>query len=288
MYESKYYETLKNNIVKCLICPHECEITDGSTGICNSRYNDSGKLYSINYGLATALNIDPIEKKPLNNFHPGSWILSLGSFGCNFKCGFCQNYHISQTNNKSTPDTINITPDDVVNKALKNKNNIGIAYTYNEPAVWFEYMLDTAKMIRENNLLNVVVSNGYINPQPLEELLTVTDAFNIDLKAFDNEFYKNYTSAGIEPILNNLKTISNKKIHLEITNLIIPGLNDNKNIFRKMVSWISDELGPETPLHINRYFPVYKFSIPQTPVNTLLELKSIAEEKLRFVYCGNI
>ncbi len=286
MYEAKYYTLIDNNKVRCNLCPHSCILKQKERGKCNVRINISGKLYSENYGKAIGLHSEPIEKKPLYHFYPGKQIYSIGSVGCNFSCQFCQNHHISHP---PFPEDIAYADIDYIIKAVSKIRNIcGISYTFNEPFVWFEYMFDIAKKAKINNLSNAVVTNGYINPDPLNKLLEVTDGFNVDLKSFDNSFYQKYTGAELKPVQNTLKYIVKKNIHLEIANLIIPGLNDDKNIFKKMIDWINAELGKDIPLHINRYFPGYKMNIEPTPVETIIELRQIALEKLNFVYCGNI
>lgn len=289
MQEARFYTLQEdNNKVKCQLCPHVCIIGENTRGKCGVRINKSGKLYSENYGKAIGLHSEPVEKKPLYNFHPGRQILSLGTYGCNLDCSFCQNYHISKPLYYTEIATNNVSVDEVINKVIASANSCGISYTFNEPTVWYEYMMDIAGKVKEKGYANAVVSNGYINPKPLEKLLDVIDGFNIDLKSFTDEFYRKYTGSTLAPVKNTLKTIARNNIHLEITNLVIPGLNDDPKTFKEMTKWISGELGKDTPLHINRYFPSYKMNIEQTPLETITVLREIALENLHFVYCGNV
>ncbi len=288
MYEAVYYQSISDGSVICGLCPHNCRISKGKSGICKVRSNYDGKLIADNYGKLSSIQLDPIEKKPLYHFFPGKKILSIGSVGCNLKCSFCQNCEISQSGISDFPHIKTYKPEEVVKMALSEKQNIGLAYTYNEPSVFYEFMLDTSKLIRAAGLKNVVVTNGFINSDPLVELLEYADAFNVDLKAFDSDFYKKQTKSDLEPVLEALKLINNSKKHLEITCLVVPGLNDDENKFRQMMLWISKELGNSTVLHLSRYFPRYKLSIESTPVETLLSLAKIAHEYLSFVYLGNV
>jgi len=274
--------------IKCQLCPQACLVKEGETGVCKVRKNIEGELYSENYGKITSMNFDPIEKKPLYHFYPGSIIFSIGTAGCNLNCDFCQNAEISQSGMADFPFLKNYTPEDTVKLALQNKSNIGLAYTYNEPSIWYEFVLDTCQIAKENMLLNVLVTNGYINKNPLKELLPLMDAFNVDLKAFTEDFYRKYTSSSLIPVLNAIKQIHESGKHLEITNLIIPGLNDDPVIFEQMVKWIAGETGKETPLHLSRYFPMNRMKITPTPEKTMLSLFEIAQKYLSFVYLGNI
>ena len=285
--EARYYKQIGNE-VQCALCPHECRIKSGNTGICKVRRNNEGRLITENYSKLSAIHLDPIEKKPLYHFHPGKFILSIGSMGCNMHCSCCQNWQISQSPADGFPFGDLYKPEQIASLALSHRNNIGIAYTYNEPVVWFEYMLDTAVLIKQNGMKNVVVSNGYINAEPLNELLNYTDAFNIDLKAFSGKFYRSITGAKLEPVLTALQMISKAKKHLEITCLIIPSLNDDPMDFKEMVSWIAGKLGSHTVLHLSRYHPAYKMEEDSTPSLTLEKLYAIAAKKLNYVYVGNI
>lgn len=284
---SKYFLKTKRK-VQCLLCPHMCQIHEGKYGICGVRANLGGKIKTRNYGVISGIAIDPIEKKPLYHFFPGSRILSVGSWGCNFKCNFCQNWQISQNSENNVQSGKEMLPPEIVNKALEIEDNIGVAFTYNEPIVWYEFMLDTARLVKEKGLYNVMVSNGYINEDPLIELLNYIDAFNIDLKAFSDSFYKEMTKGGLKYVLDAIKTIKAHKKHIELTNLIIPGKNDNTEQFILMVEWIANELGDETVLHISRYFPRYKQVILPANIEKLNELYHIAKRYLKYVYIGNV
>lgn len=277
--------------VQCIICPHQCILQEGQAGVCGVRQNVGGKITNRAHGLISALNFDPIEKKPLYHFYPGFEILSMGSYGCNLKCNFCQNWkitidvhadNIKQQSGKMYP------MDEIVALARSRKNNIGIAFTYNEPIVGFEYVLEVAAKIKKAGLKTVMVSNGYINTEPLEILLGKIDAFNIDIKAFAENFYHEITGGSLEPVLKTIKTIHNYKRHLELTYLVIPNKNDTVENFKEMVQWIYHELDENVVLHLSRYFPRYKQTQPTTPEHKLEEFYHIAKEKLKYVYIGNI
>ena len=282
MKEALYYEKIHGKRVHCHLCPYECLIPPDGKGACGVRQNVDGILYSLIYGKTTGLALDPIEKKPLYRFFPGEHILSLGTRGCNLHCDFCQNWHISQDANGPME---NITSEEVVERA-KLLRSFGIAYTYNEPFIWYEFVLDTAKLARQNGLKNVLVTNGFVNCGPLEEMLPYIDAMNIDLKAFDEDFYVKVCKGMLKPVLDVIK-ISAEACHVELTNLIIPTLNDSEGSVRKMVDWIYSNLGPEVPLHLSRYFPCYNMDIEITPMETLKRAERIAKEKLKYVYIGN-
>lgn len=288
MRKSDYYTKRSDKSVVCTLCPHKCHIQLNNKGKCGVRINSNGHLISDSYGLVSALNKDPIEKKPLYHFFPGSTILSMGSFGCNLKCNFCQNHSISQITHKTQlRSVLQFSPDKIALEAKNLDNNIGLAFTYNEPIVWFEYMLDTASRIKDIGLKTVMVSNAYINSEPLEKLLPYIDAYNIDLKSFDNNFYKQQTGGSLKPVLETLKKISSAGKHLEITMLLIPGLNDDRNIFLRMIDWICDNCGDNTVLHLSKYFPNYRSDIPHTPDNKLIEFYNMAKKKLYYTYLGN-
>ncbi|RLD35887.1 MAG: AmmeMemoRadiSam system radical SAM enzyme [Bacteroidetes bacterium] len=288
LYQAAYYEKKANSKVRCQLCPHNCLISPGETGICLVRKNNKGTLYAENYGMLSANHFDPIEKKPLYHFHPGKGILSIGTYGCNLKCEFCQNSGISQTGIQYPGLFKQTKPQEIVDKALEITGNIGIAYTYNEPIIWFEYVKDVSKIAKKASLKNVMVSNGYINAIPRKEIIELTDAFNIDLKAFTKDFYKNHTSSFIEPVKASIKDIYKAGKHLEITNLIIPTLNDDPVIFEKMIEWIARETSEETVLHLSRYFPHFKVSLPPTEIEKLSEFYQIAKKYLKYVYLGNV
>lgn len=287
--EAKFYIQTDNNKVKCELCPHNCEISDGNYGICNVRENEKGKLITRNYGVVSSMGFDPIEKKPLYHFYPGSEILSVGSLGCNLKCKFCQNWQISQCNVENFEREFRYySPQKILELTKSKKNNVGIAYTYNEPTIFYEFMLDTAILAKESGLNNVMVSNGFINKTPLKELLNYIDAFNIDLKAFSEDFYKGFTKSRLEPVKDTLLEISKAGKHLEITNLVIPTLNDDEVEFENMIKWIADNLGKDVVLHISRYYPSFQLDIEATSVEKMLKFNEIANRYLNYVYLGNL
>ncbi|MEW6606700.1 MAG: AmmeMemoRadiSam system radical SAM enzyme [bacterium] len=284
MKQALYYEKLENNKVKCLLCPKMCIMGQGKAGFCRVRINLEGTLYSKIYEECSAISMDPIEKKPLYHFYPGSEILSLGTVGCNFACDFCQNWHISQNIDAKTQK---LNPHQAVILA-KEEKSIGISYTYTEPFIWFEYVLETAKLAKEQGLTNVLVTNGSVNPEPLLELLPYIDALNIDIKSFEPKFYTKYSKGELSPVLNTAKLSREKGKLVEVTNLIIPTLNDNEEILQELVNWIANELGDDTPTHFSKYYPQYKMTLPPTPVSTLKKAYEIAILKLKYVYLGNI
>jgi pyruvate formate lyase activating enzyme len=274
-----------NEKLECQVCPHFCKIATGQTGICRVRKNTGDKIELITYNVLSGYSVDPVEKKPLYHFFPGRNILSIGSYGCNLRCDFCQNYHISQNIPKSIiPD---VTINRLIKDALSTENNIGIAFTYNEPIIWFEYVRDVARVARKEGLNTVMVSNGYVNSEVLNEIIKFTDAFNIDLKAFNNNFYKSLTGAELEPVKESLKQIAASGKHLEVTTLIIPGQNDDEKEMRLQAKWMAEELGEDIPLHLSKYFPTYKRNSPPTQDESLKKLFDIASENLNYVYMGN-
>jgi pyruvate formate lyase activating enzyme len=282
-----FYQALEHYNLRCTLCPHLCMLAPGQYGECGVRYNEGGELLSMTYGRISAMHVDPIEKKPLYHYFPGSVILSVGSMGCNLHCSFCQNHQISQQgfDNRQTKF---LEPEELLDIALREEENIGLAFTYNEPLMSYEYLMEVGGMAKEQGLKNVMVSNGYINPQPLERLLDVVDCFNIDLKSFSEDFYRRFTGASLAHVLRTLEAIRRSGRHLEITFLVIPGQNDDEEGFRIMLQWIVDTLGKESILHISRYFPQYKLDFPPTPIDKLTDLYAIAKEKLDFVYLGNV
>ncbi len=288
MKEALYYTKLSEKKVQCTLCPHRCIIRDGARGICKVRKNIEGTLYSESYGLFSAIHLDPIEKKPLYHFYPGKMILSLGSVGCNLSCIFCQNCEISQATVDQYPELQMAEPEKLAMIARKQPGNLGLAYTYNEPAISFEIIRETAELIKNQGQKNIMITNGFIESDPLSELLLCIDAFNVDLKGFSEVFYRRYTRSRLLPVLQTLKQIRKAGAHLEITNLIIPGANDDENQFRSMVEWIEGELGRDTVLHLSRYFPRYKMNAPPTPSSTITRLFDLARIRLDFVYVGNI
>jgi len=287
MKEASFYTSISRNRTACALCPHNCIITEGQRGICGVRINKKGVLFTEVYGRPVSINSDPIEKKPLYHFYPGHQILSIGTLGCNLKCNFCQNCEISQASGADQSFTPKKSLDEILLLVEEKQKNIGLAYTYNEPIIFYEYMTDLAINVHKKGLKNVMVSNGFINQEPLFHLLNLIDAFNIDLKSFENEFYKKYTHSNIEPVLNSIKTIFNSGKHLELTFLVIPGLNDNQEVFDEMTDWIVKETSNKTVLHISRYFPRYQMHLPPTPFKTMEALYHRARKKLDFVYVGN-
>lgn len=288
MHEALFYTKLENQTLRCDLCPWYCRLKPGQTGNCKVRENIGGKLVTHVYNKIAALGIDPIEKKPLYHFHPGKNILSIGEVGCNLHCTFCQNHRISQSFATEFAGFHETTARELVQKAKKIPENIGIAYTYNEPFTFFEFMFKTAQQVHDNGMKNVVVSNGYINPEPLKQLLPFIDAFNIDLKAFNDDFYRQQTKGKLAPVLQTLKNIAESRKHLEITMLVIPGLNDDETEFKNMTRWIATELGNDVPLHLSRYFPQHEMHQPPTPLKTLESLFDLAKKHLHHVYLGNV
>lgn len=282
--EAMFYKKNSNNNVTCELCPHECQISNGNMGICRVRKNIDGKLLAASYGQVSSLALDPIEKKPLYNFYPGNMILSLGSFGCNLSCLFCQNSLISMGN----PDTQFFSADTIayMAKECKKDGNIGVAYTYNEPLIAYEYILDCAKAVHELGMKNVLVTNGFIQEEPLSKLLPYIDSMNIDLKSFNDEFYINICGAKLENILNTIK-MAEQHCHIEITTLIITGENDSIDEIEEISKFISS-INKEIPFHISRFFPMHKMqNKAATPVETIYSLANIARKRLEYVYTGN-
>ena len=272
--------------VICELCPHHCALEEGKTGICHTRKNVQGTIICENYGRVTSMALDPIEKKPLSRFYPGSRILSVGSYGCNLRCPFCQNSDISMAN-AGTAETQFVSPETLVEKALAlvKQGNIGIAYTYNEPLVGYEYVLDCAKLAREHNLKNVLVTNGTICEKPLLELLPYIDAMNIDLKAFTERFYK-MIGGDLETVKQTIR-LAARTSHVEITTLIVPGENDSEAEMDALSLWLAS-VDPEIPLHVTRFFPRWKMTDRDaTPVKTVYALAQIARRNLKYVYEGN-
>jgi pyruvate formate lyase activating enzyme len=271
--------------LECLLCPQQCRLTAGKTGICGVRKNTGEKIELTTYGVVSGYSLDPLEKKPLYHFFPGHNILSIGSYGCNMRCDFCQNFHISQEIPHG--NFTGITIEKIIEDSLNSNDNIGISFTYNEPVIWFEFIKDVAEAAKRNGLYTVLVSNGFVNPEPLKEIIKFIDAFNIDLKAFNNDFYRKLTGAELQPVKNSLKQIALSGKHLEVTTLVIPGLNDNEVEMAIQTEWMADELGKNVPFHLSRYFPTYKRDNPPTSEATLIHLSDIACKNLNYVYTGN-
>lgn len=288
LFPALYYQKLPEGKVKCLLCPHQCIIGLGRYGNCRVRINQDGELFSTIYGKVSALHLDPIEKKPLYHFYPGQTILSLGTVGCNLRCNFCQNAEISQSGSEEVDFLREYDINHILSMAAMANNNIGIAFTYNEPGIWIEFMLEIAARSKARGLKNVMVTNGYIEKDPLRELTGCIDAFSVDLKGFSESFYERRLQGKLKPVLKTLEAIRLAGRHLEIVNLVIPGLNDDEQSFRRMVDWLAVTLGKETVLHLSAYHPRYLLNTPPTPQSTLNRMKTLAQEKLKFVYCGNI
>ncbi len=279
MHEALYYSKHENHVL-CKLCPRHCKIASGEVGYCNVRKNVDGKLFSLVYGKVIALAVDPIEKKPLFHFYPGSRVFSFGTVGCNLRCNFCQNWEISQTEKIEGEE---ISPSQIVDMAILKNCKI-IAATYNEPTIFYEYMIDVFKIAKEKGLKTVVVSNGFIEKEPLLDLIKFVDAFNIDLKSIENKFYTSMTTAWVKPVLETIKEI-NGKCHLELTNLVIPGRNEN---FSDLLDWVVENVGVDVPVHFSAYYPMYKLDVEKTSKKLLDDVFVLAKKKLNYVYQGNI
>lgn len=279
---AKYWQPLTEG-VQCLLCPHQCKIAEGQTGRCRVRQNQSGELVSLNYAEVSSIGLDPIEKKPLFHFYPGEMILSVGTWGCNLNCEYCQNWEIVH----GYPPVVYTKPAELAELAIRQGPvNIGVAYTYSEPAVWFEYVLDAANEVKKNGMKNVMVTNGFINPDPLEDILPLIDAMNIDIKAFRPEFYRTVCSGELDPVKRNVARAA-ATCHVEVTTLLIPGLNDGVEEITELAQWLAG-IDSEIPLHLSRYFPRYRMEIPPTPIESLIRAKQTAEKYLQNVYLGNL
>jgi len=285
-------EAILYNIIgkalNCKVCERRCLISQGKRGFCNMRENIDGKIYTLNYAAASSVAIDPIEKKPLFHFYPGSTVLSLGSVGCNFRCKHCQNWNISQTELEDIR-LREILPEDAVNLA-KEYNCKSIAWTYNEPTMWLEYTIDSAKLAKKEGLKTIYVTNGYMTEESLEMIDPYLDAANIDLKGMSEQFYKELCDARMQPVLDNIKRIYDKKIHLEITNLMIPGYNNSEKNIKDLVNFIVEEIGVEIPLHFTRFFPYYKLkNIQPTKVADLEKAYTIAKNAgMKYVFATRV
>lgn len=291
MKEALLYEKLAENKVRCFLCNHHCLIEPEKAGICGVRLNKDGTLYTLVYGKVIAENIDPIEKKPLYHFLPGSYSYSIATVGCNFQCSFCQNFEISQyprLYGGKIPGE-DLSPEEIVRRAKATRSQ-SISYTYTEPTIFFEFALDCAKLAVLQGIKNVFVSNGYMSKEALELIKPYLHGINVDLKAFKEDFYLKICKARLKPVLENLKHLKKLGIWVEITTLIIPQLNDDEEELRELVRFIRDELGPETPWHISRFYPQFKMlDKPRTPLETLEKAYEIGkEEGLYFIYVGNV
>jgi pyruvate formate lyase activating enzyme len=288
MIECRYYEKQQDGRLKCLLCPHGCVMGEGQHGRCGSRRNDGGILVSDVYGKPCALADDPIEKKPLNEFHPGTRCLSLACTGCNFRCLNCQNHDISQAL-PSEVDYYRLTPQQIID--IAEQHHIpGIAYTYTEPLTYIEYISDIATLAHEHHLWNILVSAGYINPGPMRDLAPLIDAANIDLKSFSDDIYRRISGGHLQPVLDTLLILHEAGTHLEITNLLIPEVNDDMEMIRQMCRWLVEHDMQDCPLHFSRFFPRYKMSNSYpTPKASMIKARDIAiEEGIKRVYLGNV
>ncbi|MBW2999411.1 AmmeMemoRadiSam system radical SAM enzyme [Candidatus Woesearchaeota archaeon] len=288
MKEAMFYEKKKDKIVQCHLCPHNCVIAEGKTGNCRVRKNSKGKLYSLVYGNPCTTYVDPIEKKPLYHFMPGTNIFSIATVGCNLHCKHCQNWEISQTGPEDS--SMKLPPEEVVAMAVESGCQ-SIAYTYTEPTIFYEYVYDIARIAKQKGLKNVMVTNGYINPEPLKKLYPLIDAANVDLKGFTEKFYREVCGATLQPVLETLKALSEMpNVWLEATNLIIPTKNDDPKKIKEMCEWIKENLGVDVPLHFSRFFPYYKLTdLPPTPADILFKARKIAlDVGMHYVYIGNL
>jgi len=289
--EAYLYNSLKDQKVKCNLCNHRCIIKDGRRGICGVRENRAGILETLVYGKLIARHIDPIEKKPLYHFLPSSLSYSIATVGCNFKCLFCQNADIAQMPSDRNGMVIgdDYTPEEIVKNAVKGGCKT-ISYTYTEPTVYFEFAFETAKLAKAKGIQNIFVTNGYMTAEALKMMSPYLDAANVDLKAFNEDFYKTYCKAKLEPVKESLRLMKSLGIFVEVTTLLIPGLNDDKTELENLAAFIAHDLGPETPWHISRFRPTYKLTDrPRTPVATLIKAMEIGiKAGLKYVYIGNV
>lgn len=285
MDEALYYEK-KHSGVRCQLCPHFCRLKNGETGLCGVRTENEGQLFTENYGICAALAMDPIEKKPLYHFFPGSEIFSVGTVGCNLECGFCQNWHLARR--AKEVDTTRMQPEQLVAllERHSHRNPVGLAYTYSEPNMWYEYVLDTAKLVREKGYKNVMVTNGFLNIEPLQELLPFIDAFNIDVKAFRDEYYREHCAGRLEPVLRYVEAAA-QQAHVELTYLVVPTLNDSEDEVHRFSRWVAS-INPAMPVHFSRYYPQHKFTLPPTPESVMEKMRDIARAELDYVYLGNL
>jgi pyruvate formate lyase activating enzyme len=286
--EARFYEKLPGKRIQCKLCPRGCMVGDGGRGHCRVRENRGGKYYSLVHSRVCAAHVDPVEKKPFFHFYPGVLAFSIATAGCNVNCKFCQNWEISQAKPEDLPAAC-LPPADVAATAKRNQC-AAVAFTYSEPTVFNEYVTDTADAVREQGLKSIVVSNGFIQQEPLKKLCRHVDAIKIDLKAFSSSYYRDVVNGELQPILDTLVTIRKQQRWLEIVHLVVPTLNDRDAEFRELARWVKSNLGPEVPIHFTRFRPLYLLkNLPPTPVETLERAKAIADtEGLRYVYIGNV
>ena len=285
---ARYFKKTDDDTVFCELCPHHCKIPDGSYGICGVRYNKQGTLIAEGYGFYPAVHLDPIEKKPLNHFLPGSMILSLGSVGCNLTCKHCQNWSLARSKMTGQGNKI-LTIDELLPLALE-KGSIGVAFTYNEPTIDFEYIMEAGKRLRKNGSKVILVTNGYLEKDPWNDLMGITDAANIDVKGFTDGFYKDITGGSLGPVLRNAETAFNRGVHIEIAYLVIPGLNDDDRQISEFLEWTQMSLSRDVPIHFNRFHPDHRMAdVPPTPPETLMRIRDMAKEKgSKNIFIGNI
>jgi pyruvate formate lyase activating enzyme len=288
--EAFLYQPLEDHKVRCVLCGHRCVIADGNYGVCQVRQNLGGELYTLVYGSAISRSIDPIEKKPLYHFYPGSSSFSIATLGCNFQCQWCQNWQIAQSPRTSGLSKVADTPPEQIVAQARDSGSRSIAYTYTEPTIFYEYAYDTAVLARRAGIANVYVTNGYMTTEMLDHFHPYLDAANVDLKAFRQRTYSQYVGAGLNQVLDSLKHLKQLGVWLEVTSLLIPGINDDPAEIKDMAAFIASELGPETPWHISRFFPQYKLkNVPPTPHETLQTAYEIGKTAgLKYVYMGNI
>jgi len=283
---AELYKKEKNKI-RCLACSHKCLISENSTGICGVRRNIKNKLYLLVYGKVAAMNVDPIEKKPLYHFLPGTRSFSIGTVGCNFKCDFCQNFEISQAPKRGTIFGKEISPEEIVKRAIQTKCK-SISYTYTEPAIFIEFVKDVAIIAKKKKLKNVLVTNGYFTKESFDYIKDYADAMNIDLKSFNEDFYRKYCGGELKPVLDTIKRAHEKGIHIELTTLVIPTLNDSEKEFEKIAKFIAS-VDKNIPWHISRFFPMYKMLNREiTPLETLRRAEGIGKKYLNYVHIGNV
>ena len=289
MKEAMHWTAQDGKKVKCGLCPHNCTIADGKRGICGVRQNNDGTLYSLIYGRISSAHPDPIEKKPLYHFHPGSTALSFGTVGCNLRCKHCQNHEISQARD-SAFDRLQHMEISELEDLARNSASDGVAWTYNEPSIWHEFTLEGCIEAKKKGLYTVYVTNGYMNEAPLREIGPHLDAANVDVKAFTDKFYKEISGARLQPVLDACKTYRDMKVHLELTYLIIPTLNDSASEMESLCKWVVKELGPDVPVHFSRFHPDYQLvDLGPTPVKKVEEACTIGKKAgLDFVYGGNV
>jgi pyruvate formate lyase activating enzyme len=285
--ETRYQVKVDDETARCIVCPRMCTLKPGQQGFCGTKENQSGKIINLTYGLLSAIAIDPIEKKPLVHFYPGSLSLSISSVGCSFTCPWCQNWHLSTA--KPGDGLKKVPPDYVVDMAHR-QDCTSISYTYNEPLINLDYVEDTARIANKEKVKNVLVTNGYVSLEALGRVVDVIDAANVDWKGFTEDFYKKHCSADLQSVLDATVEMHRKGVHVEITFLIIPDTNDGEDEARRMARYLVDKMGPDVPLHLSRFYPQYKFShLPPTPVETLLRARNVAkEEGVNYVYVGNV